>query len=95
MLRDMSFSFVKAVVGNRAYCSLIVDLTQMYSDCVKSVYTAKDRDFTTTNPLVNTTLGQSECAYYLTKCKNRISLSCDVMICCIVLPIHTIIIHLC
>ena len=36
MLRDISFSFVKAVVGNQAYCSLIVDLTQMYSDCVKA-----------------------------------------------------------
>lgn len=90
ILRDMSFSFVKAVVGTRAYCSLIVDLTQMYSDCVKSMCTAKDRDFTTTNPLANTTLGQSECAYYLSIC-----LSCDVMICCIVLAIHTITIHLC
>ena len=68
MLRDMSLSFVKTVVGNQAYRRLInIHLTQMYSDCVNSARTAKDRNFTTTNPLANTALSKSERAYYLSK----------------------------
>ena len=34
---------------------------------LNSERTAKDRDVVTTNPLANTTLGQSERAYYLSK----------------------------
>ena len=61
-LRDMSLSFVKTVVGNQAYR---IHLTQMQGVCVNSARTAKDRNFTTTNPLANTALSQSERAYYL------------------------------
>ena len=96
MLRDMSLSFVKSVVGNQAYRRLInIHLTQMYSDCVNSARTAKDRNFTTTNPLANTALSKSERAYYLSKWKSRICLSCDVTIFCIALAIPAITINLC
>ena len=90
-LRDMSLSFVKTVVGNQAYR---IHLTQMQGDCVNSARTAKDRNFTTTNPLANTTLSQSERAYYLSKWKSRICLNCDVTIFCIALAIHAITINL-
>ena len=67
----------------------------MYSDCVKSARTAKDRNFTTTNPLANTALSQSERAYYLSKWKSRICLNCDVTMFCIALAIQAITINLC
>ena len=52
MLRDMSLSFVKTVVGNQAYHSLNIHLTQMYSDCVNSKHNATDHDVTTQgNPI--------------------------------------------
>ena len=47
MLRDMSLSFVKTVVGNQAYHRLNIHLTQMYSDCVNRKHSATDHDVTT------------------------------------------------
>ena len=47
MLRDMSLSFVKTVVGNQAYHRLNIHLTQMYSDCVNRKHNATDHDVTT------------------------------------------------